>query len=90
MFALSHLKQYKIYLNVFQLTVGFIWRNIWWNGYDNIAITIVDDIDPATRNINRQAPEERRKEKTTMRDHYVELFVAKCNVNGDTNQFIKQ
>jgi hypothetical protein len=25
-----------------------------------------------------------------MRDHHVELFVAKCNVNGDTNQLIKQ
>ena len=46
------------YLYFVQNIIRLIWFNIGRNGYDDVAITVIGDVDSATRNMNRQAAKE--------------------------------
>ena len=79
------------YLYFVQNIIRLIWFDIGRNGYDDVAITVVGDVDSATRNMNRQAAKEQQKEKTIMTDHHghvVVILVTCSTVN--TNDVLKK
>jgi hypothetical protein len=62
------------YLYFVQNIIRLIWFNIGRNGYDDVAITVVGDVDSATTGtVKRKAEKEQQKKKTMTNRHDVVL-----------------